>query len=73
MGLLVGLLTLPLAPVRGAAWLAEQVRTQAERELDGREVISDRLAEVERRQEAGELSAEESAELEEQILEELEW
>jgi hypothetical protein len=73
MSLLVGLLTLPLAPARGVVWLAEQVHTQAERELDGREALSDRLAEVERRREAGELSAEESADLEEQILEELEW
>jgi hypothetical protein len=73
MGLLVGLLTLPLAPVRGVAWIAEQVRTQAERDLDGREALSERLAEVERRREAGEISAEESAELEEQILDELEW
>lgn len=73
MGLLVGLLTLPLAPVRGVAWLAERVQDQAERELDGREAISERLAEVERRREAGELSAEEGAELEDQILEELEW
>lgn len=73
MGLLTGLLTLPLAPVRGVAWLAEQVRTQAEHELTGRESISDRLAEVERRREAGEISLEESTELEEQILDELEW
>lgn len=73
MGLLVGLLTLPLAPARGVAWLAEQVRDQAERDLDDREAISERLAEVERRREAGELSPQESAELEEQILEELEW
>jgi hypothetical protein len=73
MGLLVGLLTLPLAPVRGVAWLAEQVREQAERELDGREVISERLAEVERVRQAGGMSEEQAAELEEQILEELEW
>jgi hypothetical protein len=73
MGLLTGLLTLPLAPVRGVAWLAEQVQAQAEDELTGREPISERLAEVERRREAGEISVAESTELEEQILDELEW
>ena len=33
MGLFTGLLTLPLAPVRGAVWVAEQVAAEAEREL----------------------------------------
>lgn len=73
MGLITGLLTLPLAPVRGVAWLAEQVQTEAERELDDRDALSERLAEVERAREAGELSDQESAELEEQILDELDW
>ena len=33
MGLITGLLTLPLAPVRGTAWIAERLLEQAEREL----------------------------------------
>jgi hypothetical protein len=33
MGLFIGLLTLPLAPVRGVAWVAEQVTAEAERQL----------------------------------------
>ncbi|MGO4759259.1 gas vesicle protein GvpG, partial [Streptomyces sp. 2MCAF27] len=33
MGLITGLLTLPLAPVRGVAWIAEQLRQEALREL----------------------------------------
>ena len=37
MGLLSGLLTLPLAPVRGIANVAEQLAAQAERELYGDE------------------------------------
>jgi hypothetical protein len=32
MGLISGLLTLPLAPVRGTAWIAERVQEQAEAE-----------------------------------------
>ena len=30
MGLITGLLTLPLAPVRGVVWLAEQIQEHAE-------------------------------------------
>src|SRR5207247_11186785 len=33
MGLFTGLLTLPLAPVRGTVWIAEQLAAEAEREL----------------------------------------
>jgi len=33
VGLISGLLTLPLAPVKGAAWVAEQVADEADREL----------------------------------------
>ena len=32
MGLITGLLTLPLAPVRGTIWVAEQLAAEAERE-----------------------------------------
>jgi Gas vesicle protein G len=31
MGLITSLLTWPLAPVRGVAWIAEQVKKEAER------------------------------------------
>ena len=33
VGLITGLLTLPLAPVRGVAWVAEKVAEEAEKEL----------------------------------------
>lgn len=33
MGLFTGLITLPLAPVRGVVWVAEQVSSEIEREL----------------------------------------
>ena len=33
MGLITGLLTLPLAPVRGTVWLAERILEQAESEF----------------------------------------
>lgn len=68
MGLFTGLLTLPLAPVRGVAWVAEQVREQVEREMYDPAVIRERLAEVERAQQEGEIDADEAAELEEQLI-----
>jgi hypothetical protein len=70
VGLITGLLTLPLAPVRGAVWLAEQVQAQAEREYAERTGIGQRLAEIQQSREAGVISAEESARLEEQALDE---
>ncbi len=73
MGLLTGLLTLPLAPVRGVAWIAEQVQEQAEHERDDREALIERLNDIARAREAGELSEEQCAAMEEQILDELEW
>jgi hypothetical protein len=33
MGLFTGLVTLPLAPVRGVVWIAEQVMEEMDREL----------------------------------------
>ncbi len=33
MGLFTGLITLPLAPVRGVVWIAEQVAEEIDREL----------------------------------------
>jgi hypothetical protein len=33
MGLFTGLITLPLAPVRGTAWVARQIAEEAERQM----------------------------------------
>src|SRR5919204_44021 len=59
MGLFTGLLTLPLAPIRGTMWIAEQVAEQAARELDEGRTIRRQLAEAELRYERGELTVEE--------------
>ena len=53
MGLITGLLTWPLAPVRGVAWVAEQVLDEAERQWSSPEAIRAELAEVERQRDAG--------------------
>ncbi|KAK1177478.1 gas vesicle protein GvpG [Streptomyces sp. NPDC059679] len=71
MGLITGLLTLPLAPVRGVAWIAEQLRQEALRELYDPTVIHQRLEEVAEARESGELSDEEAAELESELVDRL--
>jgi hypothetical protein len=56
MGLITGLLTLPLAPVRGVAWVAEKVAEQAELELYDENRIMRELADLEAARDAGEIS-----------------
>jgi Gas vesicle protein G len=68
MGLITGLLTLPLAPVRGVAWIGEQVAEEADRQLDPDARVRRELAQLEMRHERGYLSDEEFARLEEEII-----
>jgi hypothetical protein len=72
MGLVTGLLTLPLAPVRGTVWIAEQLATEAERELREQRSVRRRLAEAERQFELGALTVEEYEAIEDELLEQLE-
>ncbi len=72
MGLLTGLLTLPLAPVRGTIWIAEQLMIQAEHELGDETTLRRMLAEAERDFERGALSLEEYESIEDELLERLE-
>ena len=71
MGLLTGLLTLPLAPVRGTMWVAERVFEEAERQLADPEVIERQIVEAEAAYERGELSEEEFEEIEQELLDRL--
>jgi hypothetical protein len=71
MGLISGLLTLPLAPVRGTAWLAERIQEQAENELYDESAIRSQLAEIESAREAGEIGEEEATLAEDVLLERL--
>jgi hypothetical protein len=68
MGLVTGLLTLPLAPVRGVAWLAEQVRQEADREYYDPAALRRELDVVDDAYAAGELSEQQRDELQEQLL-----
>ena len=46
MGLITGLLTLPLAPVRGTVWLAERIQEQAELEANDESAIRQALVDL---------------------------
>jgi hypothetical protein len=72
MGLLSALVLLPLAPVRGTVWIAEQLAAEAERELRNETSLRRRLAEAERQFEVGNLTIEEYEEIEDELLERLE-
>ncbi len=71
MGLITGLLTLPLAPVRGAVWVAEQVKEEAERQWSSPAAIQEALNDVEARRETGEISDEDADAQQEALLERL--
>ena len=68
MGLISGLLLLPLAPVRGTVWIAERLLEQAEAELNDEDTIRAQLMEIDRAREAGEIGEEEAAEAEDILL-----
>lgn len=68
MGLLTGLLTLPLAPVRSVAWLAERILEQAEQQMYDPVSIRRQLAEIEAAKQAGDLSEDEAVALENELL-----
>ena len=68
MGLITGLITLPLAPVRGTMWIAERLLEEAERELADPELIERQLDEAEAAYERGELPEEEYLAIEEELV-----
>jgi hypothetical protein len=68
MGLFTGLLTLPLAPVRGTIWIAERLLEEAERELNDPVAIEQQLLDAEERYERGEISAEDFERIEDELL-----
>jgi len=68
MGFFTGLLTFPLAPVRGTVWIAERLLDAAERELNNPAAIERQLADAEAAHERGELSDEQLTDLEDELL-----
>jgi len=71
MGLITGILTLPLAPVRGVAWVAELLAEEAERELAQANSPQRALAELEAARATGELSEEDFERLHTELLDEI--
>jgi Gas vesicle protein G len=71
VGLISGLLTLPLAPVRGTVWLAERIQEQAEQELYDEDVIRGQLMELEELRQSGDYDEEEITAAEDVLVERL--
>ena len=71
MGLFTGLLTLPLAPIRGTVWIAERIYEQAEAEFNDERTIQAQLMEIQAAREAGEIDEATAAEAEDILLERL--
>lgn len=71
MGLISGLLTWPIAPVRGVTWVAEQVQAEAERQYYDPVAIQQALDELDAQREAGLVDEEEAARIEEELVQRL--
>ena len=71
MGLFTGLLTLPLAPVRGVVWVADRIMEETERQYYDERAIRAQLLELELEAERGNLSAQEIRAREDALLDRL--
>jgi hypothetical protein len=71
MGLFTGLLTLPLAPVRGVGWVVEQVADEADRQLYDEGSIRREMLQLELDYEDGKIDEQERELREEELMERL--
>ncbi|MFG3097854.1 gas vesicle protein GvpG [Streptomyces sp. NPDC048202] len=71
MGLITGIVTFPLAPVRGSLWVIDQVLSAAEEEYYDPEPVRRELAALERQLTSGEISDEEYDRREDELLDRL--
>ena len=71
MGLISGLIKLPLAPVTGTVWIAEQIQAAAEAEYYDEGAIQAQLREVDAAREAGTIEDAEADAAEDALLERL--
>jgi Gas vesicle protein G len=69
MGLLKGVILLPLAPVTGLRWVTEVLAGEAERELAAQQSPARALAELDAKRANGEISDEEAEEVESRLIE----
>ena len=68
MGLITGLVLLPVAPVRGVLWVAEKITEEANRQYSGEGAIVKQLREVDEARRSGKLSEEQAAAREEELI-----
>jgi uncharacterized membrane protein len=68
MGLISTILTLPFAPIRGLVAIAEIVREEVELEYQSPTAIQHEAEEIERARAAGEITEEEEARLEQEMV-----
>ncbi|MEV6793465.1 gas vesicle protein GvpG [Streptomyces sp. NPDC051320] len=73
MGLITNILTLPLAPVRGTAWVIDQLLVTAEREYYDPAPVRQELAALERELLSGGIDEDEFDRREDELLDRLEW
>jgi len=71
VGLIVGLLTLPLAPVRGVAWVADQIYQEAERQWSDPAAIHAELTAIQTAREEGTIDEAEADRREDELLQRL--
>lgn len=71
MGLIMGLLTLPLAPVRGTVWIAEKLEEQAQAELNDDSALRSQLVELEELRASGEIDEVELEAAEDELIQRL--
>jgi hypothetical protein len=71
VGLITGILMLPLAPVTGTVWVAERILEQAEAEYYDEGTIQAQLREIDELREAGEISEDDAAQAEDALVERL--
>jgi hypothetical protein len=71
MGLFKEIVLLPLAPVRGTTWVAEQIAEEADRRLYDEDNIKRELVQLEIDAEEGEVSPREREAREDELLERL--
>ncbi|MGP4083621.1 gas vesicle protein GvpG [Streptomyces sp. KR55] len=72
MGLVLEILALPLAPVRGAAWVLDKIVLAAEQEAYDPAPVQAELADLERARTEGRIDEEKFAQREQELLQRLE-
>lgn len=68
MGVIKALALLPVAPLRLTVWVADKVAAEADQRLNSPQAYIQRLREIEDARVRGELSDEQAAELEAQVI-----